>query len=70
VQLSSKEVAMPKKSIGQLLVEGLEDLTSKLKAGVPIEGTRMRRIDTPDGPAYVREHSVLNVPETPIPEGE
>lgn len=46
--------------IAQRTVSGLRDLTRKLRAGIPIEATRLTRIATPDGPMHLREHIVLN----------
>lgn len=58
------------KSIGQQLVEGLEDFTQKLKAGVPIEATQVTVEHTPDGTLTTRRRVVLNVPELPSNETE
>lgn len=48
-------------SVEKKIIAALEEFTAKLEAGIPIEATRIRRIETPDGPAHVREHVVLNV---------
>lgn len=56
--------------IGDELIRGLRDLTDKLKAGVPIEATRVTVEHTPDGTLTTREKIVLNVPQSPLVDDE
>jgi hypothetical protein len=50
----------PPKSIGEKIVDGLEDFAEKLESGEPIPTTTVTRVDTPDGPMHVREEGTLN----------
>lgn len=44
---------------GQRIIKGLEGFLQKLKDGVPIEATKVTRVETPDGPMHIREHVVI-----------
>jgi hypothetical protein len=47
------------RSIARDLADGLREFADRLKAGEPIEATRVTRYDTPDGPMHVREKVML-----------
>lgn len=41
------------------MVHGLEDLAEKLAAGEDIDAIRVQRVDTPDGPMYLRTKIII-----------
>lgn len=41
------------KSVGQKIIEGLEDFLVKLRTGQSIKVTEVRRVNTPDGPMHL-----------------
>lgn len=45
--------------IGKVLLEGLDELLQKLRNDERIEATEVRRIETPDGPVYLRRKVIL-----------
>jgi len=49
------------KTIGQQLVESLEDFLHRLESGEPIECTQVQRFGTPDGPMHIQTRKVLDV---------
>lgn len=47
-------------TVGQRIRRGLKQLATDLEAGVPVEATDVRRIETPDGPMHVRRHVIID----------
>lgn len=52
-----------KRSVARDILRGMRDFTRKLEAGIPIEATRVRIVQTPDGPMTIRTPTAI-VPRT------
>ena len=42
----------------------MREFTAKLKAGIPVEGWWIQRVETPDGPMHVRRPYVITPNES------
>lgn len=46
--------------LGDMIIRGLERLLEDIQSDVPIEATEIERIETPEGPIFVRKKVNLN----------
>lgn len=46
-------------NFAKTVIDSMEQLLADLRAGVPIEATEVRRMETPDGPMHVRRTVVI-----------